>query len=159
MKIRRVLGPPVLAVLLGSLLLGSEVSAQESEEAAVLAVIDAFHRALASGDSTRALEQLSEDVVILESGGLEDKSHYRSGHLAGDMRFAAAVPRERGEASIRIRGDVAWAHSMSVTEGTMGEREVNSQSAELMVLTRESGVWKIQAIHWSSRPRRGERER
>jgi ketosteroid isomerase-like protein len=93
-------------------------------------------------------------VTILESGGVEDKSHYRSGHLAGDMRFAQAVPRQRGEITVTVRGDVAWAHSTSVTEGRMGEREINSQGAELVVLAREGGTWRIQAIHWSSRQRR-----
>lgn len=130
------------------------LAAQDADRDAVVAVIEDFHAALAAGDSSRALRHLSEDVVVLESGGLEDKSHYRSGHLAGDMRFAAAVPRQRGEISVTVRGDVAWAHSTSVTQGTMGDREVNSQGAELVVLARDGGTWRIQAIHWSSRQRR-----
>ena len=92
--------------------------------------------------------------MILESGGVEDKAHYRSGHLAGDMRFAQAVPRQRGDITVRVVGDVAWAWSTSVTEGRMGEREINSQGAELVVLARREGVWKITAVHWSSRTRR-----
>lgn len=131
------------------------VVAQARSDAEIIAVIEAFHAALASGDSAQALSYLAEDVVILESGGVEDKTHYRSGHLAGDMRFAAAVPRQRGEISVRIAGNVGWAHSTSITQGTMGEREINSQGAELMVLTRDAGSWKIVAIHWSSRQRRG----
>jgi len=111
--------------------------------------------ALASGDSTRALDLLADDVVILESGGVENKEHYRSGHLSGDMRFAQAVSRERGEISVVIVGDVAWAHSTSVTQGRMGEREINSRGAELVVLARSGGTWKIRAIHWSSRQVRG----
>ena len=129
--------------------------AQESARDSVVATIEAFHAALAAGDSARALSLLAEDVVILESGGVEDKSHYRSGHLAADMRFARAVPRQRGEISVDLRGDVAWAHSTSVTQGTMGGREIDSQGAELMVLVREDDGWRIHAIHWSSRPRRG----
>jgi ketosteroid isomerase-like protein len=126
----------------------------EAQEAAVIEVIEAFHAALAAGDSTKALSLLADDVVILESGGTEDKSHYRSGHLSGDMRFAQAVPRERSEVDVRILGDVAWATSTSVTQGRMGEREINSQGAELAVLARDGGSWKITAIHWSSRNRR-----
>ena len=30
-------------------------------------------------------------------GGVENKEHYRFGHLGGDMRFAHAVPRKRGD--------------------------------------------------------------
>ena len=131
------------------------LSAQSGVDAEVIDVIESFHAALASGDSTQALSHLAEDVIILESGGVEDKDHYRSGHLAGDMRFAAAIPRQRGEIDVQIVGDVAWAHSTSVTQGTMGEREINSQGAELVVLVRRDGVWRISAIHWSSRQRRG----
>jgi ketosteroid isomerase-like protein len=132
----------------------SHLTAQNGVDAEVVAVVEAFHHALASGDSTAALARLDDGVVILESGGVEDKEHYRSGHLAGDMRFAAAVPRQRGEITVRVMGDVAWAHSTNVTEGTMGEREINSQGAELVVLARDAGTWKITAIHWSSRQRR-----
>ena len=128
------------------------VAAQASAD--VQAVVDAYHAALASGDSTAAISMLADDVTILESGGVEDKEHYRSGHLAGDIRFAQAVPRERGEINVTVVGDVAWAWSTSVTQGRMGEREINSQGAELMVLTRVGGEWRISAIHWSSRQRR-----
>ena len=133
-----------------------EAPAQETSKEAreVMAVIEGFHEALAAGDSVTALGYLADDVVIMESGGVEDKEHYRSGHLPGDIRFAQAVPRKRGEITVEVRGDVAWAYSTSVVEGKMGEREINSQSAELVVLTRTAGEWKIKAIHWSSRRRR-----
>jgi hypothetical protein len=36
----------------------------------------------------------------------------------------------------------------------MGDRDIDSQGAELMVLTRRGGRWMIAAIHWSSRARR-----
>jgi ketosteroid isomerase-like protein len=142
------------AALVTAAVFPSRLEAQDGVEAEVVAVVEAFHNALASGDSTAALARLDDGVVILESGGVEDKEHYRSGHLAGDMRFAAAVPRQRGEITVRVMGDVAWAHSTNVTQGTMGEREINSQGAELVVLARDAGVWKITAIHWSSRQRR-----
>ena len=41
--------------------------------------------------------------------------------------------------------------STSVRQGRMGDREINSRGAELVVLAREDGTWKIRAIHWSSR--------
>lgn len=136
-----------------ALMVAAPLSAQSAADE-VTAVVDAFHHALSSGDSTTALSYLAEDVIILESGGVEDKAHYRSGHLAGDMRFAAAVPRERGAIEVRVLGDVAWAHSTNTTQGKMGDREINSQGAELVVLARENGTWTIKAIHWSSRQRR-----
>ena len=146
MRIRHVMLAAAAAALLAS--------SAEAQEREVAEVVGAFHDALASGDSTTALNLLADDVIILESGGAETKEQYRSGHLMGDMSFAQAVPRERGAINVTISGDVAWAHSMSVTQGRRGDREINSQSAELMVLTRADGRWLIRAIHWSSRQRR-----
>ena len=137
---------------LAAAILPSSGSAQAAE-AEVIAVVDSYHAALAAGDSTAALSLLAEDVTILESGGVEDKEHYRSGHLAGDMRFARAVPRERSEIRVTLSGDVAWAWSTSSVQGRMGDREIDSSGAELMVLAHEGGRWMIKAIHWSSRSR------
>ena len=147
-------GTALCVVFVATLARGSGASAQQGVEEQVAAVVEAFHAALAAGDSVSALSMLADDVTILESGGVENKEHYRSGHLAGDMRFAQEVPRERGEIEVSVRGDVAWAHSTSITQGKMCDREINSQGAELVVLAREGGTWKIKAIHWSSRPRR-----
>ena len=138
-----------------SLLTTNAVDARaQSASQEIERVVVAFHSALAAGDSTTALGYLAEDVIILESGGTETKEQYRSGHLSGDMRFAQAVPQERGELDVRLVGEAAWAHSTSIRQGRIGEREINSQSAELVVLAREEGTWKIKAIHWSSRNRR-----
>lgn len=144
----------LLGALLGVALLSwsSSLRAQTLDDE-VVAVVDAFHEALVAGDSTAALALLSDDVVILEGGGVETKDEYRSGHLAGDMRFAAAVPAERGAMEVRRSDDVAWAWSTSVRQGRMGEREIDSRGAELVVLRRDEGDWRITAIHWSSRSR------
>lgn len=129
----------------------NEAFAQENSDAHIISIVDAFHGALASGDSTLALSFLAEDAIILESGGIEDREHYRTGHLAADIRFARAVSRERGQIRVTREGDVAWAHSRSTSKGKMGDREIDSRGAELMVLSRTNGEWKIRAIHWSSR--------
>ena len=145
---------PIFAIFIFSSISSNCLFAQESNEDEVVNVIDAFHKALVAGDSTTALSYLADDVAILESGGIENKHHYRSGHISGDMRFAKAVPRQRGEMTVTIIGDVAWAYSTSVAQGKMGESEINSQGAELVVLVKENGDWKIKAIHWSSRKRK-----
>ena len=122
-----------------------------NDSAAVLAVVERYHDALARGDSTTALSVLASDAIILESGGFETRAEYRSHHLPGDIAFARAVRRERGPIRVTIQGDVAWASSISTTRGEYRGRTVNSAGAELMVLSREAGEWKVRAIHWSSR--------
>lgn len=66
-----------------------------TDSAAVASVIAKYHEALAAGDSTGALALLSDDAVILESGGVETRAEYRSHHLPVTSvlrrRYAASV--------------------------------------------------------------------
>ena len=132
----------------------SPSTAPSSDSADVANVVHAYDRALRAGDSVAALALLADDAVILESGGVETREEYRSHHLPADMRFAQAVASESSPVRVRVRGDVAWAWSTSVTQGQYRGRQINSVGAELMVLTRSPSGWKISAIHWSSRERR-----
>ena len=136
----------------GDVRLPSSTVASDSDD--VADVVARFHAALAAGDSVAALALLSDDVTILESGGVESRAEYRSHHLPGDMAFARAIPGKRSGLFVRLRGEVAWVTSTSVTEGEFRGRKVNSTGAELAVLSREPGGWRIRAIHWSSRARR-----
>ena len=125
-----------------------------SDSSDVAAVVRRFDSLMAVGDSAGLLALLAEDAVILESGGLENRSEFRSHHLPADIGFARAVRSQQGPILVRVQGDVAWASSTSTVEGELRGRVINSVSAELMVFSRESGSWKIRAIHWSSRNRR-----
>lgn len=125
-----------------------------ADSADVVAAVEGYHRALAAGDSTAALALLAPGVVILESGGAETLAEYRSHHLPGDIAFARTARTTRSPLRVAVRGDAAWATSTSTVAGSYRGRAVNSAGAELMVLVRENGGWKITAIHWSSRARR-----
>ena len=129
-------------------------STAPNDSADIAAVVARFHAALAAGDSAAALALLADDVVVLESGGVETRDDYRAHHLPADIEFARAVPSQRAPIRVQVRGDVAWVSGTSVTQGDFRGRQVNSAGAELMVLSREGGSWKIPAIHWSSRTRR-----
>lgn len=127
-----------------------------ADSAAVAQVVEAYHRALSTGDSVAALALLAPDAVVLESGGVETRAEYRNHHLQGDIAFAQALRAERSQVRVTVRGEAAWAWSTSVTRGSYRGRAVNSAGAELMVLTRtQDGRWLISAIHWSSRARSG----
>jgi uncharacterized protein (TIGR02246 family) len=120
----------------------------------VAAVVQRFDSLMAAGDSAGILTLLADDAVVLESGGLETRAEFRSHHLPADISFARSVKGIQGPIVVRVLGDVAWASSTTTLEGEMRGRVINSVSAELMVLSRESGTWRIRAIHWSSRPRK-----
>jgi ketosteroid isomerase-like protein len=125
-----------------------------NDSAAVAAAITAFHAALSAGDSAAALVLLDDELVVLESGGIETREQYRSHHLQADIAFARSLAGVRGPTRVRIERDVAWAWSSSTTQGEYRGRRVNSAGAELVVLRRRPAGWRITAIHWSSRPRR-----
>ncbi len=122
-----------------------------SDSAEVARVVESFHAALAAGDSVGALQFLAPDAVIQESGGAETRADYARHHLPGDIEFARAVPSTRGAVRVVVAGDVAWSSATSTTKGTYRGRTINAVGAELMVLSRSGGGWRIRAIHWSSR--------
>src|SRR5687767_9133532 len=126
------------------------LTASSADSAVVAGVVTRYHDALASGDSAGALALLADDAIILESGGVESRSEYRSHHLASDIAFAKAVRSVRGRLQVTIAGSTAWTAGTSVAQGTFNGRPVNSNGAESMVLTKDAKGWRIRSIHWSS---------
>jgi len=120
-----------------------------------IAVVDAFQAALVAGDIARAAGYLDPNVVILESGGAEwSAQEYLDEHAKADAEFLKAVNVTPGERSARVEGDLAWVASLSRIEMQKEGKPVVVDSAETMLLRRETGGWKIVHIHWSSRARR-----
>ena len=124
-----------------------------ADSAAVAATVRALHQALAAGDAAGTLRLLASDAVILESGGRETRDEYAKHHLPEDIEFARAVPIQQGPLQVTVSGDVAWANSTSVLQGTYRNQAIDSAGVELMVLSRTATGWEIRAIHWSSRDR------
>ena len=131
--------------------LAAQSATTSADSNAVVTVATQFHQALARGDSAAAANLLTTDVTILESGDLERRADYLGHHLAADIAFAKAVPSTRVMRQVTVIGDAAWIVATSSTSGTFEGRAVQSQGAELMVLRRSSGTWRIVAVHWSSR--------
>jgi len=62
------------------------------------------------------------------------------------------VTGKRGPIQVTFEGNTAWLIATTDYEGTFDGSPVSFVSAQLMVLTRVSGDWRIRTIHWSSRP-------
>ena len=129
-------------------------SAQATDEADVRAVVAAFGKALAAGDSTAAIALLHPEVVIFEGGGWETLDDYRRGHLRADISAVQSLKQETLRDVIRVSGDLALSTREYSSTGMRGERAVDNVGAETMVLLRTPTGWKIRHIHWSSRARR-----
>ena len=116
---------------------------------AVASVVEAFHSALAAGDSAQVRQLLHDDARILEGGGVETVAEYTRGHLSSDIAFAQEVTRERSDLEVHVQGDLAWATSTSRSTGMWRGREIDSRGGELMLLVRTAGGWRVRSISWS----------
>lgn len=115
-------------------------------------VVDAFHAALARGDTAGASAFLGDAVLIFEAGGAErSKAEYAAAHLPGDAAFAQAVGSELTRRTGGASGDLAWVASEGHTKGRYKDRDVDRITTETMVLRRQAGAWRIVHVHWSSR--------
>ena len=117
---------------------------------AIATTVTAFHEALAGGDSAAAMALLAPDAQVLESGHRETREEYSGKHLAADMEFTRAVQSTRGAMIVRQEGNVAWTSTTSLIKGQFRGKDVQAESAELMVLGKTEDGWRIRAIHWST---------
>ena len=128
------------------------VAKTNSVAATPVAPVDAFHNALASGNTRSALALLAEDVLIFESGGVErSRAEYASDHLTADAAYSAVVRRTLVNRSHGAAGTAAWVTSVETVAGAYRGRAINSRSLETVLLRQVAGQWRISHIHWSSK--------
>jgi ketosteroid isomerase-like protein len=122
------------------------------DPAEVTAAIEGFYAAIRKGDPAAAMSFIAADAVFVESGRLETRDEYEKNHLPSDIEFESQVSGKRRPMQIKFEGDTAWVIAETEYAGTFEGDPVDFISAQLAVLTRESGRWMIRSIHWSSRP-------
>lgn len=122
------------------------------DPADVTAAVEAFYGAIKKGDAAAAMSLIAPGATFLESGKLETRAEYESNHLPADIEFESQVAGRRRPMQVNFQGDTAWVIAVTDYAGTFEGSPVDFVSAQLVVLTRESGRWMIRAIHWSSRP-------
>ncbi|HEX6072099.1 MAG TPA: nuclear transport factor 2 family protein [Sphingomicrobium sp.] len=140
----------LLATAAFALALGSAAGAAPIADAA--AVVDAFHSALAKGDTRAAAALLADDALIFEGGGAErGKAEYAAHHLGADAAFSQAVRSVTTRRSGDSAGDIAWVASEGRMTGSYKGRAIDQRTTETMVLRKTGEGWRIVHIHWSSR--------
>jgi ketosteroid isomerase-like protein len=140
---------------LGIACFGSRLSAQAAptDSVAVVATVAAFNAAMAAGDSARAVSLLAEDLLVIEGGVIETRTEYVAHHLAADIKASQGRTAERTTLKLSVTGSAAYVVTRTVTAPAAAGAAAG-ESAELMVLTRTAGGWRIRSVHWSSRRRR-----
>jgi ketosteroid isomerase-like protein len=124
-----------------------------ARESDVTAVVESFYGAMKAGDKAAAMRVIAPDAVFLESGKLETRAEYEANHLPADIEFESQVTGKRGPWRVTFEGDTAWAIATTEYVGKFDGDPVDYVSAQLVVLTRNSGEWRIRSAHWSSRRR------
>jgi len=141
----------VFASTLLCLVLAGCASAPREED--VVGVMESFYGAMKTGDTAAAMQHIAADAVFVESGRLETRAEYEQNHLPADIQFERQVTGKRSPWQVRFEDDTAWGIATTEYDGTFDGSPVNFVSAQLAVLTREDGAWRIRSIHWSSRRR------
>lgn len=114
--------------------------------------VDAFHAALTNGDKAAAIDLLSADVLIFESGFVErSRAEYASHHLDGDIAFSKTASRKVLRQGERTEGKTAIVWQETETIGSSKGKEVHVLGTETAVLEKSGDKWKIVHVHWSSR--------
>jgi ketosteroid isomerase-like protein len=141
----------IAATVMSSIACGSPVTAPPNESD-VTAVVESFYGAIKKGDAVAAMNVIAPDAVFLESGKLETRAEYEANHLPADIEFESQVTGKRRPMRVTFDGNTAWVIALTEYDGKFDGDPVSFVSAQLVVLTRDSGNWRIRTIHWSSRP-------
>lgn len=115
-----------------------------------VAVMEAFHHALAEGDGEAALALLHENATILEGGHLQTRSQYASGHLASDMEFARAIDTEIVSRSMEASEEQAMVSTRTRLSGEFRGESVDQEISETAGLVRTQDGWRIASLVWTA---------
>ena len=124
------------------------IQMRAADSSAVMAAVKGFKGALASGDSSKAIGFLHNDLVVFESRRAENLAQYRSGHLAADIAYLKTVTQSISKETLMLSVDLAFYTSLYTSSGMSRGRQVNSNGTETMVLARTPAGWRILHIHW-----------
>lgn len=119
--------------------------------AAATAVVEAFGKAISTGNLKSAETLLDPDVVILESGSAErSRSEYLGHHAKEDADFLADAQIVLKRRTARADGDNARIASESEIQARRHGIPMTLLSTETMVLRRVGSDWRMVHILWSS---------
>lgn len=138
-------------IVIAALGLALAAGAGAAPSASPEAVVDAFHAALAKGDTAGAAALLADDALIFEEGGAErSKAEYAVRHLPADAAFSKSVRTAMTRRASQSAGGMAWVASEGRVSGTFQGKAVDRATTETMILHRTNRGWRIMHVHWSS---------
>jgi ketosteroid isomerase-like protein len=154
MTMNRTLLPLALLLALPTMALAQPAS---GDAASVEAWLKGYDAAFLSKDLDRLASFYHPDVTIYEGTGINHGwADYRDRHLGPELKAFSNLQFAHTETKVTMMpgGQSAYATSRYTIKAKMGERDLDSEGLETLVLVRTPEGWKIRHSHTSSRARR-----
>lgn len=148
----------VLAALLVFVLPWSSAAQSGNEAVSIEAWLKTYDAAFVARDLDKLAAFYHPDVTIYEGAGINNGwADYRDRHLGPELKAFSNLQFAHTDHKITVLpgGQAAYATSRYTIKAKMGERDLDNEGLETLVLVRMSdGSWKIRHSHTSGRPRR-----
>ncbi|MBY0493864.1 MAG: DUF1775 domain-containing protein [Cyanobacteria bacterium] len=131
--------------------------ASTGDAAAVEAWLKGYDAAFMARDLDRLGAFYHPDVTIYEGAGINNGwADYRDRHLGPELKAFTNLQFNHTDTKVTVMpgGQSAYATSRYTIKAKMGERDIDSEGLETLVLVRVADGWKIRHSHTSSRARR-----
>lgn len=146
-----------LLVVLICMPCAAAAQAPPTDAAAVEAWLKGYDAAFMAKDLDRLATFYHPDVTIYEGAGINHGwADYRDRHLGPELKAFSNLQFGHTETKVTILpgGQSAYATSRYTIKAKMGERELDSEGLETLLLIRTPEGWKVRHSHTSSRARR-----
>ena len=136
----------------------ASAQAGASDVAAVETWLKGYDAAFMAKDLEKLATFYHRDVTIYEGTGINNGwADYRDRHLGPELKAFTNLQFGHTETKVTLMpgGQSAYATSRYTIKAKMGERDLDSEGLETLVLAKmPDGTWKIRHSHTSSRARR-----
>ena len=131
--------------------------AQRDETAAIESWLKGYDAAFVAKDVTRLAAFYHPDVTIYEGAGINNGwADYRDRHLGPELKAFENLEFAHSDTKVTVLPgeQAAYAVSRYTIKAKMGERILDNEGLETLVLIKTAEGWKIRHSHTSGRARR-----
>ena len=129
-----------------------------AESSAIEAWLKGWDAAFVAKDAAKLATFYHPDVTIFEGAGVNNGwADYRDAHLLPELKAFTNLQFTHSDIAVTVLpgGQAAYATSRYVIKGKFGDRDIDNEGLESLVLLKmPDGSWKIRHSHTSGRPRR-----
>ena len=128
-----------------------------NDAAAITAWLKGYDAAFVSKDLDKLAAFYHPDVTIYEGAGINDGwADYRDRHLGPELKAFENLEFAHSGTKVTVLpgGEAAYAISRYTIKAKMGDRMLDNEGLETLMLIKTAQGWKIRHSHTSGRPRR-----